>query len=248
MHPLLEQTFETGTAELPDGSHIRVNSSITYDDCLLVERMIQKTAATSAIEVGMAFGISSLAIASSLLRRDETRYVVIDPHQSHGWKNAGVHLLRRAGLADMVQLIEEPSQLVLPRLAAQGERFDFVFIDGWHTFDHALVDFFFCDMLLNPGGVMMLDDVGYPAIDRVVRFILSNRDYELVGATRVDEEASRSLQWRRKFKRAVRPIARTDRDPSPAFDLVFSRLERAQVVALEKLGEDSRRFDHFEAF
>ena len=66
---------------------------------------------------------------------------------------------------------------MLPRLTAAGTRIQFAFIDGWHTFDHTLVDFFFIDRMLDVGGIIVMDDVGYPSIRRLCHFILSNRDY-----------------------------------------------------------------------
>lgn len=248
MHPLLEQIFSTGMTELADGSPTPLSSSISRDDCAAIERVIARSGATSAIEVGMACGISTLAIADALSRNGSARLVVIDPNQTEGWSGVGMHLLRRAGLADVVELIEEPSQLALPRLAASGERFDFAFIDGWHTFDHTLIDFFFCDLMLDPGGMVMLDDVAYAAVNRVVRFILSNRDYELVEVTRSADDASASLRLRRAVKRKLRPLARTDRDPTPAHERVFHGIEGVRVVALRKRGNDARPFDHFEQF
>jgi predicted O-methyltransferase YrrM len=196
----------------------------------------------------MAIGISTLAIADALSRNGSARLVVIDPNQSKEWSGAGMHLLRRAGLAHVVELIEEPSQLALPRLAAREERFDFAFIDGWHTFDHALIDFFFCDLMLSPGGMVMLDDVDYPAIDGVVRFILSNRDYELVEMTRSNDGAPTGLRLRRAIKRMLRPLARTDHDPSSPHQQLFREIAHARVVALRKRGDDARSYDHFEPF
>jgi hypothetical protein len=102
--------------------------------------------------------------------------------------------------------------------------------------------------MLDPGGVVMLDDVPYPAINRVVRFILSNRDYELLDATHGNDSAAVTLKLRRAVKRVLRPLARTDRDPSLDHDRQFRRIDGARVVALRKRGDDARRFDHFEQF
>jgi hypothetical protein len=135
---------------------------------------------------------------------------------------------------------------VLPRLVGQGERFDFAFIDGWHTFDHALIDFFFVDLLLESGGIVVFDDVGYPALNAVVRFVLANRDYELVAALPFSRPLG--LRFRRALKRALRPLARTDRDPSAANDRLFRRVESVSAVALRKRHDDVRRFDHFQRF
>ena len=53
---------------------------------------------------------------------------------------------------------------------------------------------------------------------------------------------------RSAVKRTLRPLARTDRDPSPANERLFRGIENSYSVALRKLGDDTRRFDHFERF
>lgn len=251
MHPLLEQIFTTGITELPDGSPASLTSSISREDCALVEHMIASCGAVTAVEVGMAYGISTLCIAGALQKNagsSPARLVTIDPHQTSGWKSAGMHLIRRAGLDSMVELIAQPSQLALPRLVENGERFGFALIDGWHTFDHTLVDFFFCDALLTPGGIVVIDDAGYPAINAVIRFILANRDYELVETVDRRDEGRLSLRVRRAIKRVIRPLAQTDRDPSRANERLFRRIAHSEMVALRKRGDDTRRFDHYERF
>jgi len=250
IHPLAEEIQSTRKSQLPDGTQVEANSFIPRDECLLLYEMISQTRARRAIEVGMAFGMSSLCIADALSRKspDGSRLVCIDSHQTAGWKRAGAHLIVRAGYDAMVTLIEEPSQLVLPRLAVHGERFDFAFIDGWHTFDHALIDFFFIDQILEDGGIVVFDDVGYPAINAVVRFILANRDYELVKTLQVPVQPGAGLRLRRVVKRLMRPLARTDRDPPPENEKLFLRLENVHSVAVRKMHGDRRSFDHFQRF
>jgi len=252
MHPLLNEILDRGATQLPDGtSAVITASSLSRADCELVERAIAACGAVTAVEVGMAFGVSTLCIASALhdnAVHAPARLVTIDPHQHSGWHGAGMHLIRRAGFEKSVELIEEPSQIALPRLAANGERFGFALIDGWHTFDHTLVDFFFIDQLLTRGGIVVIDDAGYPAVHNVVRFILANRDYELVDTVDSSDDVRLSLRMRRALKRALRPLARTDRDPSATHERLFRRIARAEMVALRKRDDDTRRFDHFERF
>jgi hypothetical protein len=87
---------------------------------------------------------------------------------------------QRAGLADRVRLIEAPSYEALPSLLKERAKLDFAFIDGMHTFDYALLDFFYVDKLLSPGGYVAFDDLWMPAIRKVIAFVLRNRSYELV--------------------------------------------------------------------
>jgi len=60
-----------------------------------------------------------------------------------------------------------------------GTKIDFAFIDGMHTFDYTLIDFFYIDRLLNAGGVIVFDDLCIPAVNKVCRYALTNRAYSL---------------------------------------------------------------------
>jgi len=249
LHPLVEKILTTRRSQLPDGSDVDASSFIPRDECELLYETVAACGAKRAIEVGMAFGVSTLCIADALCRNGtDARLVSIDSHQTIGWHRAGIHLIDRAGYANSVTLIEEASQQALPRLAAEGTRFDFAFIDGWHTFDHTLVDFFFIDQMLETGGFVVFDDVGYPAINAAVRFILANRDYELTSALRYAASPPKGLLLRRELKRRLRRLARTDRDPGPEHERLFRKIENAHAVALRKRGGDTRRFDHYERF
>jgi len=69
---------------------------------------------------------------------------------------------------------------VLPELERSGQRVDFAFIDGWHTFDFTLVDFFFIDRMLKVGSVVAFDDANWLAIRKVCRFVKMNLAYSVL--------------------------------------------------------------------
>src|SRR5207248_1052002 len=54
---------------------------------------------------------------------------------------------------------EEESQLVLPRMVAEGRSFDFAFVDGNHRFDRVFLDLAYVGRLLHPGAVVFVDDL-----------------------------------------------------------------------------------------
>lgn len=116
--------------------------------------------ATSSVEVGMAWGLSTLHIVEALLANGATgrTHVVIDPMQSTMFHNAARRTLRESGVDEMVEFYEAPSDLVLPRLISEGRHFDFAFIDGDHRFEAAFLDVVLVDRLLKPGGVVAIDD------------------------------------------------------------------------------------------
>jgi len=163
------------------------------------------------------------------------RHIVIDPAQNAVayWHGVGLANLERAGYRGFVEFIEKPSQIALPELVSAGRRIDFAFIDGEHTFDHVLVDFFFVDQLLNVGGIVVLDDAGWPSIRSVARFVASNRSYKVVAHVGCDSD----------------PKSKLSRDESPAtrqFDEGFGL--DGHCIAFEKLANDNRQCDYFVPF
>jgi predicted O-methyltransferase YrrM len=248
IHPLADQIIATGKTELPNGQEANADSFIPRLECEMIYRSVEVARASRAIEVGMAYGVSSLCILDALRRTSPApRMITIDPAQLTDYRGAGVHLLRRAGLDSSFRLVPQPSAVALPELLRNGERVRFAFIDGWHTFDHVLVDFFYVDQMLETGGVVIFDDVSSAAINAVVRFVLTNRDYELIDTVPL-APVSRGIRFRRLLKRLVRPIARTDRDAPAKNDRLFQKIDESFAVALLKRSDDARRFDHFERF
>ena len=63
----------------------------------------------------------------------------------------------------------------MPELLEDNEeKFDFIFIDGWHTFDYTLLDFFYADKLLRKGGIIIIDDAKHLGVAKCVRYIDTN--------------------------------------------------------------------------
>jgi predicted O-methyltransferase YrrM len=128
------------------------------------------------LEVGMANGLSALYMAQAL--RDSgaahAQHVAIDPFQSTQWDNAARAAVARAGLTDLVDVREQASYLALPALVAEGATFDCVFVDGMHLFDYTLLDLFYADLLVPPGGVILLDDIRMQAVDQVLDYVRRN--------------------------------------------------------------------------
>ena len=253
LHPIVESILATGEIELADGRRFAASSHISRDECELLYRQIAQSGATRAIEVGMAFAISSLCLCDALTKNASSKgvsaqLISMDPAQHDAaWQGVGLNLLQQAGFEKVVQFHEATSQLVLPELVRQGVQADFVFIDGWHTFDHTLVDFFFADLLLVDGGMIVFDDVGYPAINAALRFVLSNRRYDFIEALR-DPAPPLSNRIKRKAKTWLGGLSRTDRTPQPKDQLIFREFQFAHSVAIRKRGRDDRRWDHYASF
>ena len=135
------------------------------------------------LEIGMANGGSTIAICKILRELGHGRHTAIDPFQTavEGWNGQGVEAVRQAGHADQYELIEDFDYIALPKLIQQKRRFDFILIDGWHSFDYTLMNLFFADLLLRVGGVVAVHDTGLPGVNKACRFLETHKPYEQIG-------------------------------------------------------------------
>lgn len=145
--------------------------------------------------------------------------------------------------------MESYSHLALAEIEAMGTRVEFGFIDGWHTFDHALTDFFHVDRVLSVGGVVVFDDFFSQAFIRRTATSLQNRAYRIVGCTEQPTDY--------KPSKAVRVIRQTGRISSCVRKLLKAKFlipdetlgftPDCRCVAFEKVSDDNRGWaDHFE--
>ena len=178
---------------------------------------------------------------------------MIDPLQSTRWHSVGVQNLRKTGFT-FWELIEQPSALALPSLLASGLKVQFALIDGWHTFDQVLLDFFYVDKLLEDGGIVAFDDVVMPAINRAVRYLLNYPNYRIVET--VDESAPPKVSPKRRvFDFVLRRL--TNAVPSRIREEYFSDSWlrpsekiglNGRMVFLQKSGPDTRSWDWYKSF
>jgi predicted O-methyltransferase YrrM len=149
-------------------------------------------AAQRTIEVGLALGMSALFLCQAVLPRGG-RHVAIDPFQAESWNGAGLRTLREAGVEEHVEVIEEESQLALPRLVAEGREFDLAFVDGDHRFEGVFLDLYFMTRLVRPGGLVLVDDMWMPAVRTAVAYVERN-----LGAALEPGALPNAFRWRRR--------------------------------------------------
>lgn len=143
-----------------------------YDLCVSVQ-------AKATLEIGMAFGYSTLYFLAAIARNGSGRHTAIDPFQSASWRGIGL-AHAQATCSEKVwdsafQLIEDRSDRVSTDLARSHSTFDVIFIDGGHRFDDVLADFYLYAPLCAVGGHMVFDDIWMHSIQTVAAFIRANR-------------------------------------------------------------------------
>ena len=130
------------------------------------------------VEIGMAYGYSSLYFLAALDRNGRGRLTSIDPFQDANWGGIGrTHAQAVAPARDggAFRFIQDRGDRAQADLARAGERFELVFIDGNHRFDDVLTDFYLYAPLCTVGGHLVFDDYWMRSIRAVVAYVRNNR-------------------------------------------------------------------------
>ena len=188
---MIERLLRDGTAVArSDGTvHDLFPIAVSSAEGEALRNWIVRERATRTVEVGLAYAVSALHVCEGLLANDDpaARHVAIDPMQGVYFSGLGLQSLREAGVAGMVELHEEESQLALPRFLSEGRSFDLAFVDGNHRFDRVFVDLFYLGRLVRPGGIVFLDDYQLPGVARAASFYKTNLGWTLEEVSAPDD-------------------------------------------------------------
>lgn len=211
----IEQAYSRGSVPASDGTAMSL-APHTIDRAAgeALRDLAIAEGARRTIEVGLALGLSALYLCRAVSER-AGRHVAVDPFQHESWGGAGLRTLRDAGVEQIVEVIEEESQLALPGLVAQGREFDFAFIDGDHRFEGVFLDLYYMTRLVRPGGLIVVDDLWMPSVRMAVAYVERN-----LGATLEPDALPNGFRWRR------RPMSRGVSDGSG--HMAALRLPRAR--------------------
>jgi predicted O-methyltransferase YrrM len=189
---ILERVFTEGRVEAGrDGSvHEVFPVAISAAEGEALRSWVVREQADRTIEVGLGYGISALFILDGLLTNGnpDARHVAIDPNQSTRFADVGLQLVDEAGLVSVLEFLPELSELVLPRLLADGRTFDLAFVDGNHRFEGIFLDLTYLGRLVRPGGVIFLDDYQVPSVAKAVAFWTTNGEWRLEEVSSADPE------------------------------------------------------------
>ena len=255
---LLNQIFESKTVIDENGNSKALAASVDKSEGEFIRKLIEENKPARSVEVGCANGIASLYICSGLSKISNPHHTIIDPNQSTEWSNVGITNLKRAKI-DFFTLMEKPSEIALPELYTKGEKFDFGFIDGWHTFDHTLMDFFYIDKMLNLNGIIVIDDISFPSINKVMRYILTNYP-SYIQIDQVEADYSKNSNNAVKLLKAIvkLPIRIAlllvpMRFRHRLFSAKIIKSDKAfklnsSMVALKKIQPDTRSWDWYKDF
>ncbi|MHC4416708.1 MAG: O-methyltransferase [Planctomycetota bacterium] len=241
---VINEMHTAGIVKAEDGTAFALREfAISRDHGAVLAAAARAVAPTATVETGCASGLSTLYMCRGRLEAGcltPRSAHTIDLKQTSHWRNLGRRTIERAGLDDAVRFYEEAAHSALPRLLEAGVRIQFAFLDGWHMLDYVMLEAFYCDLMLEPGGVIALHDMFMPALRYFAAYWCANRHYEplrlegeaLVGRPLDDETAqTRDVAGQTTYY-AGRLASFVDRN----------------ILLLRRTSEDIRPWDYFRSF
>lgn len=203
---------------------LETNTRVSIEQGAELHRIARAQKTKSALEIGFAYGFSTIWLLDALSAQHDSSHVAIDPLERRFWQGVGLHQAERLSeLGPAFSWIEDYSIHALSRLIREERKFDLIFVDGNHRFDDVLVDFYLADQVLAVGGIMAFDDLWMQSVRSVVSFVSLNRAYRLV------EQRAPNMAVFRKLADDRRPwhhFRRFETDFTP-LDSLFARTLRS---------------------
>lgn len=160
-----------------DGQKHALDSTtrVSIEEGLFLYRLCRDSGARETLEIGCAFGFSTIYFLAALSSSADARHFAIDPLENSYWKGIGAKKVEELGMGSAFTLLEEVSTVAIPQLGTGKHRFDVIFIDGGHRFDDVLVDFTLSAVLCKQGGFIVFDDTWMPSVRKAISFVRRNR-------------------------------------------------------------------------
>jgi hypothetical protein len=169
--------LENGVVTAGPGLHAEplTETGLDPDGASVLYYLVRKLGAAVTIETGFGLGTAALAIMLAKTDVPDQRHIAIDPYRlgSDGGSSLLEHFRRTYG--KRFRRVWKRSEIALPEFVAAGNWCDLAFVDGSHHFEGVLLDFFYFDRLCRVGGLIVFDDIDYPAVEAAVNFIRANR-------------------------------------------------------------------------
>lgn len=245
---VIDEIYRTRVVHDESGNQYELAAEVDDAEGDYLYRLISSDESiTKTVEVGCAYGLSSLHICEALRNRPNASHTIIDPKQMDIWHGIGLAHLKRAEI-DFFEFIPEPSELALPDLLRkQPASFDFAFIDGWHTFDQTMLDMYYANRLVRVGGYVVVDDCQWQSVSAAVSYFGNYPAFE-----RVKEPAIVAHSGKQRIAKTIttafQPGLARAILPAGVYSRYYRRMSFPTMVAFKKVAEDTRNWEWFAGF
>ena len=243
LHPILQEAFRTQRVYDLMGAERALHSNVSEDEAYCLHAAVRQIKPSHSAEVGLALGISTLAILGGIEANGTGQHVVCDPFQEQ-YQDTGIAMVHRAGLDRFWQFHRSYAEEVIPTLPP----LQFAFIDASHLFDLTLLEFVLVDKKLEPGGIVGFHDLWMPALQKLLRFILANRSFKVWQPDGFPLPNSPKCSKPKQFLRDVIRQSPLKKYAAQEFLYPWKECNVPNLVFLQKLAKDDRDWRHFVGF
>ena len=245
MLKILSEIFSQMEIETPENNFVKIHSHTSKEQGLFLQEMFDIAAPSSSLEVGMAYGISSLFILQKHHEKGNMpgSHLIIEPYP---WEGIAEFNFRKANLSCYAQIEYAKSDEVLPKLYYNKHTIQFAYIDTTKLFDVVMQDIYFIDKILDVNGIIVMDDCGggWPGIQKAARFLNSLPHYKLLKG----HQESRITLKRGIAESAVRSLVKfipfkTQIFPGFSFRTNSQLKLNYQCLAFQKISTDQRNWN-----
>ena len=245
VNSIIDEIYQTRIVRDESGIEYELAAEVNREEGDYLYRLVSSdNSITKTLEVGCAYGLSSLHICEALRNRPNASHVIVDPEQMTSWHGVGISHLKRAGL-DFFNFIPEPSEFALPDLVrSETGSFDLVFIDGWHTFDHTMLDLFYANLLVRVGGYVVVDDCSWRSVSAAVSYFGNYPSFEQLKEPTISAHSTKE-RIAKTIATTLQPgLARVSL-PANLYDRYYRRVRFPSMVGFKKVAEDTRNWEWY---
>jgi predicted O-methyltransferase YrrM len=244
MNKLLEEILSSNQVKDDQEQAHVLHSHTKRGQCEFLQKMVKEAKPEQSLEIGLAYGISTLAILDELKNSGNPyRHIVIDPFQD-SWQNIGLLNIERAGFSDHVTFERKFSDQVIPKLYYENYRIQFAYIDSTKVLDILMTDVYFITKILNVNGLLVLDDCGFPGIRILVRFLSQHPSYRIFGTYDKDNPSKKVQALKSLYQSGLKLIPFKNKTlPLNNFSSDEELGVNYGCIAFRKVKEDDRQWD-----
>lgn len=247
---VLENIFITSEIEKPSGGYKKIHSNTSREQCMFLQTMFDIVKPEKSLEIGLAFGISALAILEKHKEKNsfDKAHIIIEPYP---WDGIAEYNIEKEDLMRFTDIYYHKSEEVLPKLFYEGIKIQLAYVDTTKVFDTILSDFYFIDKIMDTGGIIIFDDCGgaWPGVQKVVRFISTLPNYKILsGHDKIKSSFKRRMAERMvslmikiiPFKKKFYPSYNFKSDNESGLNY--------SCLAFQKIGPDERQWNWDQPF
>lgn len=231
----------------PEGAFGEFFDAVSATEAVELYTVIRELRPQHTAEIGFCCGGSGMAILQGLRDSSGGTHHACDPFQTSFAGNRGRRNVERAGFTPMLDFHERFPEEVFPSLP----QLQFVFIDASHLFDLSILDFVLADKKLDVGGIVAFHDLWMPSLQKLYRYIISNRPYEPYwpgGNGKPVMDARLRPKVRRRLGKLLSVLPKADQLFAPELLEDWSSFGVGNVAFLRKTANDARDFRHHVTF